>query len=264
MTPRDLREWLEALLRWTHVFAAILWVGQTYLFVRLERRMKPVGEGGRETVWMVHGGGFYVLEKESAPTRLPPALLWFKWEAATTWLSGAAILALTYYMGGLLVGPEQDFSLGAAAGLGAIVLAWLAYDRLARSSAVTHPFLLGAIALAVLPLVHLGLLQVLSARAAFLHVGALMGTIMAANVWLRILPSQRRAIAALRERRPFEPAPGASGPARSLHNTYLAVPLVFVMVSNHFPVVSYGSDRSSLVLAALLLAGFVAAKVLRG
>ncbi|MCI0587882.1 MAG: urate hydroxylase PuuD [Planctomycetes bacterium] len=263
MTARDLREWLEALLRWAHVFSAILWIGQTYLFVRLERRMKPAGEGGREAVWMVHGGGFFVLGKEGAPARLPSPLLWFKWEAASTWLTGAAILALTYYMGGLLVEPDQDYALGAAAGIGAIVLAWRVYDRLARTSLVERPLLLGAIALAALPLAHLGLRQVQSDRSAFLHVGALIGTIMAANVWLRILPAQRRRIAALREGRAPDPAP-APGPGRTTHNTYLAVPLVFLMVSNHFPVISYGSDRSPLVLAGLLLVGFVAAKVLRG
>jgi uncharacterized membrane protein len=214
-------------------------------------------------LWMVHGGGFYLVEKQKLPEIMPRKLHWFKWEAATTWLSGLVLILLTYYMGGLLVEPEMSYSLAAGVGIGVVVVGWTAYDLLVLSPLGKHDAAIAAIGFVVLVGLSYGLRQVMSSRAAYMHLGFLIGTIMAANVWMRILPSQRKMLAAMNEGKQPEASISARGPQRSKHNSFMVVPLIFIMISNHYPTISYGNDYSWLVFGVMLLCGWGAAKVVR-
>jgi uncharacterized membrane protein len=266
----ELSEWLNLLARWFHVFAAILWVGSTYYFTWLDGRFQEEeregaseGDDGPE-VWMVHSGGFYVVRKRKKPSLR--RLHWFRWEAASTWLSGIALLTIVYYHGGAMVDPdvrEMSTWTAAAFGLGMLVVAWIVYDLLVQSplgknerafAVVAYALVVGAAYLST---------HVLSGRAAFIHVGAAFGTIMFLNVWMRILPSQRRMIAAVKEGREPDPSEGARAKLRSKHNTFMVVPVVFTMISNHYPTSTYGRDYNWVVLSALVLVGWVAAKLIR-
>jgi len=268
--PPEVSEWLNLLARWFHVFAAILWVGSTYYFTWLDGRFQEeeretAKEGGEESeVWMVHSGGFYVVRKRKKPSLR--RLHWFRWEAASTWLSGMALLTIVYYHGGAMVDASvRDMGDWAAAGfgLGMLLAAWVVYDLLVQSplgrnerafAVVAYALVVGAAYLST---------HVLSGRAAYIHVGASFGTIMFLNVWMRILPAQRRMIAAVKEGREPDPAEGARAKLRSKHNTFMVVPAVFTMISNHYPTSTYGSDRNWLILSALVLVGWVAAKIIR-
>ncbi len=265
MSWDDALEWLKLVTRWVHVFAAILWIGQTYLFNFFEKSLEPVQarpdvEGN---LWMVHGGGFYMVEKQKRLAMRPQTLHWFKWEAAATWLSGAVLIALTYYWGGLLVEPEQDYGVAALAGVGSILVGWVIYDLSMRSPLGRRPRLFALLGWLLLVAATWLLCQVQSERSAFMHVGAILGTIMAANVWMRILPSQRKTITALEAGETPDPELLATGPLRSRHNSYMVVPLVALMVSNHYPTISYGHASNWLVLGAVLAAGWGAAWVMR-
>lgn len=263
----DIEGWVEAAVRWFHVFAAILWIGQTYLFNFLERNLEPPADGDANlagTLWMVHGGGFYYLQKQKLPALMPQTLHWFKWEAALTWISGFILLILLYYLGGHLIEPTQDYTTAVLVGLAVLVAGWVIYDVLVRSALGRRPLVFSLVALALLMALHFGLSEFLSSRAAFFHIGALMGTIMAANVWMRILPSQRKMIAAAQAGTPFDPTVMATGPLRSKHNSYMVVPLVFIMISNHYPTLSYGHDQSTLLLGVLLVLGVGVAHIMRG
>jgi uncharacterized membrane protein len=261
-----LHEALNLLVRWFHVVAGIAWLGQTYLFNRLEGHLAAAARpGGRpEPVWLVHSGGFYIVAKDKSPAELPKTLHWFRWESALTWMSGFLLLLLVYYAGGLLTSdPEVGFWPAAATGLAAVFVSVGVYDGLCRSPLGRRPAQTAAAGYLLLLLLHAGLSRVLSARAAYIHVGAIMGTIMAANVWSLILPTQRRMIAAIARRERLPPALEDQAMLRTRHNTYLSVPLVFVMLSHHFPTVSYGHAHSTILLAVFLLLGFAAAHLLR-
>ena len=266
MTTYDIEAWVEVILRWTHVFAAILWIGQTYLFNFLERNLeaRQDQENVAGTLWMVHGGGFYFLEKQKIPEMMPQKLHWFKWEAAATWVSGALLLGFLYYMGGYLVEPTQDFAIAAGVAIGLVIVGWGVYDGLVRSPLGKKVWAFSVVAFVLVLGVHYVLSQVLTSRAAFIHVGVLMGTIMTANVWNRILPAQRKMIAAAKEGKQIDPAVMATGPIRSKHNSYMVIPLVFIMISNHYPTISYGHDYSTAILGIILLAGWGVARLLRG
>ena len=266
MDTYDIEAWIEVILRWTHVFAAILWIGQTYLFNFLERNLepRPDQENIAGTLWMVHGGGFYYLEKQKSPELMPQKLHWFKWEAAATWISGVLLLGFVYYMGGHLVEPSKDFATAAAVAIGVVVVGGMVYDVLVRSPLVKNVWAFSVVAFFLLLGVHYGLSEVLTSRAAFMHVGVLMGTIMAVNVWMWILPSQRKMIAAAKEGKQIDPAVMATGPIRSKHNSYMVVPLVFIMISNHYPTISYGHDYSTAILGIILLVGWGMARLMRG
>jgi len=265
-----LSEWLNLLIRWFHVMAGILWIGQTWLFTWFESTFTPpdpprpnvVGE-----LWMVHSGGFYVVEKQAVPQVLPRTLHWFRWEAFFTWLSGLWLLAIVYYGGGLL----QDENVSSirhgpaiALGLGLLVVAWVAYDLVCRSPVGRSEVATAGVGFLLLMAAAWGLLHAFSARAAYIHVGAILGTLMAANVWMRILPAQRRMIAAARERGSIDPGLAAQAKLRSKHNTFMVVPLLFIMLSNHFPTVSYGNEHAFLRLGFFVLLGFGAARIARG
>lgn len=264
-------EWLHLLVRWVHVFAGILWIGSTYYFTWLDHRLedeeREKGQPGADgRVWMVHSGGFYAVEKLRAPDPMPKRLHWFKWEAATTWLSGVALLVVVYYLGGTMLDPSvSSLSLPAAVGISVATLAaaWVVYDVLWISPVGDRELVGAAVCYALLVGLAYGLTRVLSARAAFMQVGAVIGTIMAANVWLRILPAQTRLIAATKEGRPPDVAIAARAKARSRHNTFMVVPVVLIMIGNHFPTATYGSDYNWAVLAVLVLVGWGAAYLLR-
>lgn len=265
----DLIYWLQATTRWVHVLAAILWIGQTYLFNFFERNLEPSLSGASSSqsagnLWMVHGGGFYLVKKWREPEIRPQKLHWFKWEAATTWLSGVLLIYLTYYRGGLLVEPGMDYRWAAGCGIGVIVFGWVLYDWMVRSPLARSELLFTAVSFALLLAVCYALDQVMSERSAFIHVGALLGTIMTANVWMRILPAQRKLIALADSDEPIDSRLTATGPQRSKHNTYMAHPLLFLMISNHYPTTTYGHTYNWAILGAILLVGWVAARVLRG
>jgi uncharacterized membrane protein len=265
-----IREWLNLGVRWFHVFAGILWVGQTYYFTWLDGQFtkaeKNVEKGKLSAVWMVHSGGFYTVAKQQSPGVSPGSVRWFRWEALMTWLSGMILLVLLYYLSSGLVDPDvAEISQGRAIAIGiAIVLGgWVIYDLAARSVLGKSEAVFATFAFLATAAVSWELLHVFSARAAYIHVGALFGTIMTSNVWARILPAQRKMIAAAARGDVFDSKLSAQAKLRSKHNTFLAVPVVFLMISNHFPVATYGNKYSWEVLVVLMVIGWAAAKIIR-
>jgi uncharacterized membrane protein len=267
----SIREWLNLSVRWFHVFAGIMWVGQTYYFTWLDGQFgkiekKAAASGPASAVWMVHSGGFYSVEKQKSLGVAPEQVHWFRWEALMTWLSGAVLLVLLYYLGDGLIDPDvADISkqAGIAIGVGALVAGWIIYDLAARSPLGKSQAAFAGFGLVMTAAAAWGLLHVFSGRAAYIHVGAIFGTIMTLNVWMRILPAQRKMLAAAAAGETFDAALGAQAKLRSKHNTFLAVPVVFLMLSNHFPVASYGNRYGWEVLLALVVVGWVAAKLIR-
>lgn len=268
-----LSEWLNLLFRWVHVFAGIMWVGTTYYFTWLDARLSEeekarAGTGEAAQLWMVHSGGFYVVEKRKVPDLVSRTLHWFRWEAGMTWLSGFALLMLMYYIGGgsgLVDRDVCDIGVGAAVGIGigVLIAGWLVYDLLMISPLGRNEKAFAVIAYLLIVAVTYALTHLLNARAAYIHVGAVFGTIMVANVWMRILPAQRRMIAALNAGGKPDERLAAQAKLRSKQNTFMAVPVVFIMISNHYPGVTYGERYNWIILSLLILVGWVAAKFIR-
>lgn len=267
-----LNEWLNLLFRWTHVFAGIMWVGTTYYFTWLDARLTEeekaaAATGATAQIWMVHSGGFYVVERRKVPDLASRTLHWFRWEAGVTWLSGFALLVLVYYLGGgaLIDADVYDISLGwaVALGIGVILASGFVYDVMMASPLGRHEKVFAVVAYILIVALAYGLTHVFSGRAAYIHLGAIFGTIMAANVWMHILPSQRKMIAALKEGRKPDERLSARAKLRSKQNTFMAVPVVFIMISNHYPSVSYGDRYNWIILSVLVLAGWIAAKFIR-
>jgi uncharacterized membrane protein len=265
-------EWLNLALRWIHVFAGIMWVGTTYYFTWLDARLSEeekavANTGDAAQVWMVHSGGFYVVERRKVPDIFSRTLHWFRWEAGTTWLSGFALLIVVYYIGGgaLIDSDVKELGLWSAIGIGVGVIfgGGFVYDGMMRSPLARNEKLFAAVAYVLIVAVSYGICQLLSARAAYIHVGALFGTIMAANVWMHILPAQRRMIEALKQGKQPDQRFAAQAKLRSKQNTFMAVPVVFTMISNHFPGVTYGDRYNWLILSLLILVGWIAAKFIR-
>jgi uncharacterized membrane protein len=267
MMDFDWTLWLTLIARWVHIFSAILWVGTTYYFTWLDGRMSEQEKSGHASpqVWMVHSGGFYRVDKTKS-FDTGHTLHWFRWEAATTWLSGITLLILVYYMGGIMVDESvADITNGAAVGIGVgvLIFGWAAYDAMMRSPIGRSERLAAVVGFAALLLLAWGLSQWISGRAVYLHIGALFGAIMANNVWARILPAQRQMVAAVQAGRTPDAALGRSAKLRSKQNTFLAVPTVFLMMSIHFPTVTYGLRQGWLMLGALVLVGWAAASWIR-
>lgn len=266
-----LSEWLNLLFRWIHVFAGIMWVGTTYYFTWLDARLTEeekaaLNTGHAAEVWMVHSGGFYVVGRRKTPDLVSRTLHWFRWEAGITWLSGFALLVLLYYLGGgLLLEPESNLSVpvAVAIGIGVIVACGVVYDVMMASPLGRHEKLFAAIAYVLIVVVNYLLTNVFTGRAAYIHLGAIFGTIMAANVWMHILPSQKKMIAALKEGRKPDERLSARAKLRSKQNTFMAVPVVFIMISSHFPGVTYGERYNWVILSVLVLVGWLAAKFIR-
>jgi len=257
-------ELVNLLMRWIHVIAAIMWIGDSFLFMWMDSSLsaptKPRDGAVSGELWMVHSGGFYEVVKRRflAPHEMPARLYWFKWQSYMTWISGFFLLGLVYYAGGSLYlldpGHGPSLAVAAAIGLGSLVAGWLIYDALWMSPLARRPTLAALLSFALLVLATLGLTRVLSGRAAFIHVGALMGTIMAANVWRRIIPAQDHMLAATRAGTAVDVSLGARAKLRSTHNHYMTLPVLFTMLSNHFPS-AYGSRLSWLVLTSLIVLG---------
>jgi uncharacterized membrane protein len=255
----DLNEWLNLALRWLHLTAGIAWIGSSFYFVWLDNHLTRPAEGDASgELWSVHGGGFYHNQKyQVAPSAMPEHLHWFKWEAYFTWISGFSLLVLIYYFGAHSFLIDQDkVELGPAAaiafGLGAQLLGWLAYDLLCRSGSGNAA--IGVAWFILLLFAAYVLDRTFQSRAAYLHVGAMIGTAMVANVFFIIIPNQRKVVADLIAGRTPDPALGAAAKQRSLHNNYMTLPVLFIMISNHYPM-TYGADRPWLVLALLGLTG---------
>jgi uncharacterized membrane protein/plastocyanin len=256
-------EWLHLVVRWMHILAGIMWIGTSIFFNWLDSHLdKPrvVRAGVEGELWMVHSGGFYQVEKKLvAPSEMPPTLHWFKWEAYFTWITGMVLLGLVYYAGGgaLLVDSSvSDVSVPVAIGigLGTILLSWFFYDTLWRSP-IGESTLLGAvICFAVVIGAAYGFGRVLSGRAAYIHCGAMMGTWMVGNVWMRIIPAQKALVEAVKEGRAPDALLGKRAKQRSRHNNYMTYPVVFIMLSNHFPG-TYGSAWAWAILGGLMLLG---------
>jgi uncharacterized membrane protein len=259
-------EWLQFLARWLHVVAGIVWIGTSFYFVALDNHLRPPADPGTRSVergvggevWEIHGGGFYRIEKfQLAPPRLPDVLHWFKWEAYATWLSGFALMIVLYYFNAdtYLVDPGvADLSTTAAIAIsiGLLLVAWVAYDVLCR--ALRSELVLAAALFGLTALAAWGAGELFAPRAAYLQVGAMLGTIMAANVFLVIIPAHRELIRAKDAYREPDPGPALRAKQRSVHNNYLTLPVVFAMLSNHFPT-AYGHSHAWLVLVALMAVG---------
>ena len=256
-------EWLQLLFRWTHVFSAILWVGSTYYFTWLDGQMR---RGGDAPVWMVHSGGFYTVVKQKALGVPPGEVHWFRYEALATWVSGFVLLNLVYYHGGLMVDPIDPRVSPLVAGMlgvAVLVFGWIAYDAIAQSILAKNEPVFAALCWLLTLAVAAAIAQVFSSRATYIHIGALFGTIMTANVWMRILPPQRRLIAAAAKGERFNETLSSGAKRRSKHNSFLAIPTTFIMISNHYPTTTYGNHYAVLVLGALMLVGWGAAWLLR-
>ena len=257
-------EWLDLLVRWLHVVAAIAWIGSSFYFIALDNHLRPPkdeadaerGVGGE--AWEIHGGGFYQVQKyRVAPKTLPEPLYWFKWEAYTTWLSGFALLIVLYYFNAntFLIDksvadlqPWQAISISVAL----LIAAWLVYDGLCRL--IPNDVALAAVLLVLVTLAAWGVSHLFSGRAEYIQIGAMLGTMMAGNVFFVIIPAHWELIRAKQAGREPSAAAGLRAKQRSVHNNYLTLPVVFTMISNHFPI-TYGHSYSWLILVALLVIG---------
>lgn len=266
--PPAVSEWSNLVLRWIHVLAGIFWIGQTYYFTKLEGRMALDEEAARNSgrlpqVWLVHSGSFSVVEKQASPKAVPSKFYWFRWEALVTWISGFLLLGLLYYSGGLLLDDSVSnigMGAGVAIGLGTLFVGFSVYEGIWRSPLGRMPLLAGTICYFLVVALAYGLTHVISGRAAYIHIGALLGTIMAANVWMGILPATRKMLESIREGKPIDQKMAARAKGRTIHNTYMTVPLIFLMISNHFPTATYGANYNWLILSMLVLGGAVSAK----
>lgn len=257
----DLGEWLNLAIRWLHLTAGIAWIGSSFYFVWLDNHLKkPEAGDASGELWSVHGGGFYHNQKyQVAPAAMPDELHWFKWEAYFTWISGFSLLVLVYYVGAqsFLIDPAKAVlspTKAIAIGLGSLALGWIVYDLLCRSPVGANNRLLGLFWFVCLLWAGWVLDGLFSARAAYLHVGAIIGTAMVANVFFIIIPNQRKVVADLVAGRTPDPKLGAMAKQRSLHNNYMTLPVLFIMISPHYPM-TYGAERPWLVLALLGLTG---------
>ncbi|MCP5091375.1 MAG: urate hydroxylase PuuD [Gammaproteobacteria bacterium] len=259
-------DWLNLLVRWLHVITGIAWIGASFYFIWLDDHLEPPkdprddakGVGGE--LWSVHGGGFYHAQKyRVAPGSIPETLHWFKWEAYTNWLSGMAMLVLVYWYGAevYLINPSvAELSVFAAVGIAAayIVGGWFLYDLLCKSPLARDTRVFGVILLLLSSVLAWSLCQLFGGRGAYIHFGAVLGTIMVANVFFVIIPGQKKMVAAAERGEAPDPAPGMHAKQRSVHNTYFTLPVLFVMTSNHYAM-TYGHEYNWLILIGISLAG---------
>jgi uncharacterized membrane protein len=259
-------DWLNILGRWVHFITGIAWIGSSFYFIWLDNHLEAPkdaaddekGVGGE--LWSVHGGGFYHAQKyRVAPQTLPETLHWFKWEAYTTWITGMFLLILVYWYGAevyLIDRSVADLTATAAIGIAVLFLVggWLVYDLLCKTQLGKNDNAFSAVLLVLITLLAYGLCQLFSGRGAYIHFGAVLGTIMAANVFFVIIPGQRRMVDAAALGQPPNPEDGIKAKQRSVHNTYFTLPVLFVMTSNHYAL-TYAHEYNWLILVAISLAG---------
>ncbi len=256
-------DWLNLLLRWGHMMAGIAWIGTSFYFVALDFSLRAhanLATGVRGEAWEVHGGGFYHVQKYlSAPPSLPDHLTWFKWEAYLTWVTGFLLLVIQYYLNAEIYLIDPGVSALApveAVGLSIVSIAagWIIYDQLCRRLAIDHPLWLLAGLMALITVAAYGYTHIYSGRGAWIHVGIMIGTLMAANVFAVIIPNQRKIVAALLKGETPDPAFGAMGKQRSLHNNYMTLPVLLMMVSNHYAFLT-GHPQSWLLILLVIVGG---------
>jgi len=256
-------DWAGFAVRWLHVITAMAWIGSSFYFIALDLGLRkvpnlPVGAHGEE--WQVHGGGFYHIQKYLvAPENMPDHLTWFKWESYTTWLSGAALLMIIYWVGGelYLIDPAKaDLALwqGILISAASLSIGWLVYDFLCKSPLGERPTVLMVLLFVLLVVMGWAYNQVFTGRAVMLHLGAFTATIMTANVFLIIMPNQRIVVKDLQEGRTPDAKYGKIAKLRSTHNNYLTLPVVFLMLSNHNPL-AFGTDYNWIIAALVFLMG---------
>ncbi|MBM7036042.1 urate hydroxylase PuuD [Vibrio ulleungensis] len=264
----QLYEWIALFIKWFHVICAIAWIGASFYFTWLDNSLKTPPQwkqdrGIKGDLWAVHGGGFYEVAKyQAGPKEMPETLHWFKWEAYTTWLTGTALLVWMYYFNAAayLVDPQVLDLSGPQAiglGLGAILVGLMTYEIILRSPlSRTKISLMASLVIAGTLFFYL-FCHAFSGRGAFIHMGALIGTIMASNVFISIIPGQRKMVAQVAAKQPIDPKPGLEGKRRSIHNNYFTLPIVFLMISNHYPMVYQHANNWLVGMAILLLSAWV-------
>ena len=259
-------DWLSLVGRWVHLVTGIAWIGASFYFVWLDNHLESpkskadVDRGVGGEVWSVHGGGFYHAQKyKLTPPALPETLHWFKWEAYSTWLSGMFLMVLIYWYGAEVYLIDSTVAavskpVAVSIGVGSLVLGWVVYDLLCKSPLGQNDVRLSGVLFAFLVVAAYLLCQIFSGRGAFIHFGAMLGTIMVANVAMVIIPGQKELVSATKEGRSPDPEYGLKAKQRSVHNTYFTLPVLFVMVSNHYAM-TYGHEYNWLILVMLSLAG---------
>jgi uncharacterized membrane protein len=260
-------EWLNLLVRWLHFITGVAWIGASFYFVWLDNTIRPPAPGSdlakkgvSGELWAVHGGGFYNPQKYLvAPPELPSELHWFKWEAYSTWLSGFALLTIVYYFNAQAMMVDKavaDLSTWQAVGIGlaSLVAGWTVYDLLCRSRLGQHDLAFGVVMFLLLVGAAYVLTHLLSGRAAYIHIGAMIGTIMVANVAHVIIPGQRKMVNAMMAGQKPDPVYGLKAKQRSVHNNYFTLPVLFIMISNHYAM-TYRNEHAWAVLAVIMAAG---------
>ena len=256
-------DWIAFSVRWLHVITAMAWIGASFYFIALDLMLKPndaLPDGAYGEEWEVHGGGFYHTVKYLvAPARMPEHLTWHKWQSYSTWLSGAALLMIIYWVGGelfLLDPTKADISLfqGVLISGGSLTIGWLLYDAMCKSKLADHPTVLMLLLFVILVIMSWGYNQIFTGRAALLHLGAFTATIMTANVFFQIMPNQRVVVEDLKAGRTPDAKYGKIAKVRSTHNNYLTLPVVFLMLSNHYPL-AFGTEFSWIIASLIFLTG---------
>ncbi|MCZ6828312.1 MAG: urate hydroxylase PuuD [Gammaproteobacteria bacterium] len=255
-------DWLQLIFRWLHVITGIAWIGASFYFVWLDNNLEAPprwksDKGIKGDLWAIHGGGIYEVAKyQLAPEKMPETLHWFKWEAYTTWLTGMVLLVLVFYIGAdVYLIDKRVADLGRfeaiALGIGFLVAGWILYEALCATALANNGYLLGLALIGLAVGFSYALTHLFSGRGAFIHMGAVIGTIMAGNVFRVIIPSQKALVTAIGQGSEPDPAWGARAKLRSTHNNYLTLPLLFIMISNHYPM-TYAHQHNWLVLLAII------------
>jgi uncharacterized membrane protein len=255
-------DWFSLIFRWLHLITGVAWIGASFYFVWLDNSLQnppqwKKDKGIKGDLWSIHGGGIYEVAKyQLAPEEMPATLHWFKWEAYTTWLTGMVLLTVIYYLGAdsyLIDKRVANLSQlqAISIGVGFLVFGWILYELLCRSPLAKNGYVIGGILIVAAVAASYALTSLFSGRGAYIHMGAMIGTIMAGNVFRVIMPSQRALVAAIEKGEAPDPSWGAKAKLHSTHNTYLTLPLLFIMISSHYPF-TYTNQHNWLVLLAII------------